>query len=412
MMKTKLWLSMVGVLLAVGVLGYSASANSTQPAVGVKTSAGAAADVDYKALAKQLVTQSAPVKEGDLVLIASSTRDMPLAEELAVAARQLGAHPLIWYNSQQLDYRLITDVPDKYDPQFWEFEFRLSMLPDVLFRIDYGDNNDLFADVPPERFDGLDATYDAIGKADDTRRLPRVFVGNGLYPTADTAAEYGLTQDELSKIFWAGLNVDYTKLQATGAAVKEILANGKEAHITHPNGTDLMVSIEARPVFVNDGVISDEDIATGGVGTKAWLPAGDAYLTPVPGTAEGKIVGNYNNFDGQQIEGLTLTFKAGNLTAMTAKSGLERLKEVYDAAGKGKEQFGALDLGINPNVVWPDKALKGTYVSAGAVTIAFGGNDFYGGENSSDFSYDMFLPPGATVEIDGKVLVDKGVLKP
>ena len=46
-------------------------------------------------------------------------------------------------------------------------------------------------------------------------------------------------------------------------------------------------------------------------------------------------------------------------------------------------------------------------MGTGAVTIGFGQNDFYGGENSSDFSYDMFLPPGATVEIDGKVLVEK-----
>ena len=256
-----------------------------------KSSASVAADVDYKALAKQLVTQSARVKEGDLVLIASSTRDMALAEELAVAARQLGAHPIIWYNSQQLDYRLITDVPEKYDTQFLEFDFRLSMLPDILFRIDYGENNDLFADVPPERFDGLDATYDAIEKADDNRRLPRDIFGQWALPNGRTAEEYGISQEELAKIFWGGMNVDYTQLQATGAAVKEILAAGKEAHITHPNGTDLTVSIEARPVFVSDGVISDEDIATGGAGTKAWLPAGEVYLTPVPGTAEGTIVG-------------------------------------------------------------------------------------------------------------------------
>ena len=408
-MKTKLWLVVAIALLVAGVLGYSASANSSSPTV-AETSASVAADVDYKALAKQLVTQSARVKEGDLVLIASSTRDMALAEELAVAARQLGAHPIIWYNSQQLDYRLIVDVPEKYDTQFLEFDFRLSMLADVLFRIDYGESNDLFADVPPERFLGQN-TYDVIEKADDNRRLPRVFLGNGLYPTAATAEDYGISQEELANVFWGGVNVDYAKLQATGAAVKEILAAGKEAHITHPNGTDLTVSIEARPVFVSDGVISDEDRAAGGAGTKAWLPAGEVYLTPIPGTAEGTIVGTHNSFDGP-IEGLTLTFEAGNLTSMTAKSGLERMKEVYDAAGEGKEQFGFLDIGINPNVVLPDKALKGTYMGTGAVTIGFGQNDFYGGENSSDFNYDMFLPPGATVEVDGKVLVENGVLQP
>lgn len=409
-MKTKLWPVIIVVVLAVGALGYSASANSTQPVVG-ETSASAAADVDYAALAKRLVTQSAGVKEGELVLICGGTRDSTLSEELAVTVRQQGAFPLIWYQSQQLDYRLIADVPEKYDSQLQEFDFKLFTLPDVWFCIDYGESNDLFADIPPERFLVRDKANAVIDDVIEKRGLRRVSLGNDFYPTADRAEEYGISQDELSQLFWAGVNVDYDKLQTTGATVKEILAAGKEVHITHSNGTDLTVGIEARPVFVSDGVISPEDQQEGGAATQVWLPAGEVYLTPVPGTAEGTIVIDRDYTDGELTEGLTLTFEAGNLTSMTAKSGLTRLKEIYDGADEGKEQFGFLDIGINPNVVLPPNALKGTYMGTGAVTIGFGGNDFYGGENSSEFSFEFYLPPGATVEIDGKVLVEDGVLK-
>jgi leucyl aminopeptidase (aminopeptidase T) len=112
----------------------------------------------------------------------------------------------------------------------------------------------------------------------------------------------------------------------------------------------MKVQIEGRPVFVSDGVISADDVQTGGAACSVWLPAGEVYLTPVPGTAEGKVVGDRQFFQGEEIQDLTLTFKAGKLTSMTAKSGLERLKALYDAAGPGKDEFAGIDIGINPNV--------------------------------------------------------------
>lgn len=44
---------------------------------------------------------------------------------------------------------------------------------------------------------------------------------------------------ELSDLFLKGVNVDYSKLDATGKSVQAVLAGGKEVQITNPNGTDL-----------------------------------------------------------------------------------------------------------------------------------------------------------------------------
>ena len=59
------------------------------------------------------------------------------------------------------------------------------------------------------------------------------------------------------------------------------MAAGKELHITSPEGTDIKLKIDGRPFFVSDGIISAEDVAKGGPAVSVYLPAGEAYTTPV-----------------------------------------------------------------------------------------------------------------------------------
>ena len=168
--------------------------------------------------------------------------------------------------------------------------------------------------------------------------------------------------------------------------------------------------IEKRPVFVSDGVLSADDLKKGFAASQVYLPAGEAYLSPVPGTAEGTVVVDRQFYQGKEITGLTLNFKAGKLTSMTAKSGLEPLKKMYDAAGTGKDEFAFIDLGLNPNVSLKPGSKLVAWMPAGMVTIGVGNNVWAGGENKTPYSLASFLP-GSTLKVDGKVLVENGVLK-
>jgi len=170
------------------------------------------------------------------------------------------------------------------------------------------------------------------------------------------------------------------------------------------------MKIEARPVLFSDGVITPEELKKGGQNTIVWLPAGEVYLAPVPGTAEGTLVIDRQVYQGAEITGLSLTFKAGKLTAMTAKSGFDGLKADYETAPAGKDVFGFVDLGINPNVKVPPGSKLLSYLPAGMIMVALGGNQWAMGDNNIVWALQMFLPD-ATVKLDGKVLVEKGVLK-
>jgi hypothetical protein len=50
------------------------------------------------------------------------------------------------------------------------------------------------------------------------------------------------------------------------------------------------------------------------------------------------------------------------------------------------------------------------YMAAGMFSLSIGNNIEAGGENNVNF-FSLYLLPGSTLEVDGKVLVDKGVLK-
>ena len=95
---------------------------------------------------------------------------------------------------------------------------------------------------------------------------------------------------------------------------------------------------------------------------------------------------------------------------MTAAAGLQAVKRQYDEAGKGKDQLGYIDIGLNPAANVPVGAGPTIWMAAGAVTLGVGSNQGFGGNNVSDF----FLPvqlARATVNADGTPLVEKGLLK-
>jgi aminopeptidase len=365
--------------------------------------------VDKEALAQRIVTQSAGVKEGDLVFINGSVRDLEILENIAVNVRKLGADPLVAIDSDRMTRRMFIDVPVKYDAQFPKWFALLANSADVLISIDTGDQAGLLSDIPPERFQTRARAGSALGEVMRARHVRQVNLGNGMYPTAFLAQQFGISQDELSNLFWRGVNVDYGALSATGERLRHILAGGRELQINNPNGTNLRVRVEGRPVMVSDGTLSTESMARGEK-TQVWLPAGEVFLVPVAGTAQGTIVVNRYYYQGKPIEALTLQVKDGRVTSMSAKSGLEPLRALYDSASSGKDLLDIVDFGINPNVTRPSGSQVQAWTPAGTVTVGIGNNTWAGGDNNTPFTLALFLP-GSSVTLDGKPLVENGTAR-
>jgi leucyl aminopeptidase (aminopeptidase T) len=80
--------------------------------------------------------------------------------------------------------------------------------------------------------------------------------------------------------------IDYDLLKSRCAAVKAVLDEAVSIHITAPGGTDICFGLRGR-----EGKSDDGDFSEGGTGGN--LPAGETFISPENGTAQGIII-----FDG------------------------------------------------------------------------------------------------------------------
>jgi aminopeptidase len=362
------------------------------------------------ALAAKLVNVCAGVREGELVGITGDPKDAEILEDLAVQVRKTGAHPLIMLTSDRLARRLYDDVPAQFDTQSPLWDMKLAGLLDAEFVLESGDEAAL-AGVQADRVGAREKTFQPVFKKMRERNVRIIFLGNGLYPTRSRAKQYGVSETELKKLFWDGVNTDYIRLQATGAKVKKVLSEGKQIHLTHANGTDLTASVEKRVVMVSDGVIDDAKRKQGGAACWTYLPAGEVYVSTAAGTAQGRVVVDRIFFEGKEINDLVMEVKGGKVVSLTAKSNGDRLAAAFKAAAEGKDRFGVIDVGVNANVRLPMNSKVLAATPAGMISVYVGNDTWAGGDDNTPFSLTGHLP-GATLTVDGKAMVEKGELKP
>ena len=364
---------------------------------------------DRAAVAKAMV-KSAMIKPGDRVLITGSVRDNDLLEDLAVEAMKAGGQPMIAIGSDRLDRRSYDEVPATYDNASPTLGLTLANAFDVQLAVDYGEGEGVLAGVPPARIAARSKAYDPAYRAYLRAHVRYVNVGNGLYPTATLATRLGVAQADLARLFWQGAGMPAESIRARGAAAYAAISCGKQATITAANGTNLTFSLIGSKAALSDGALTPEKVRQGGMALNTWLPAGELNVGAVTGTAEGKLVIDKMTFRGADVTGLTLVFSKGKITSMTAASGLDPLKAAYDAAGGAKDQLAGFDLGLNPSIKLPLTTGRIIWMAAGDLAVSTGDNQVLGGTNISDFGISGALS-GATLIVDGKTVVDHGVLK-
>jgi aminopeptidase len=367
-----------------------------------------AAPTDLNKLAERIVTQSAGVKEGEIVLIGGSTRDMELLENLVTEVEKVGGYAMIDINSERMTKRSYTDVPEKYDSKEPKLGLALAKIVNVTINVDSSETEGLLAEIPSARRAARAKASQPVGDEFRKNKIRSVDVGNDLYPTEWRAKRFEVPLDNFAKMFWEGVNIDYTNLQATGEKARAALV-GKEVEITHPNGTNLKVTLDAKPAYVSDGIISADDVAKGNF--DVFLPAGEAAIIPAANSGTGKFVVEKDYYQGKEIRNLTYTYENGKLTSITGEGeGFKAFKEDYDSNGEGKELLSFIDIGINSNYTLPATSKMGNWISAGMVTLGSGNNTWAGGANNATGGTAGHLA-GCTVKIDGKVVVENGTLK-
>jgi leucyl aminopeptidase (aminopeptidase T) len=140
--------------------------------------------------------------------------------------------------------------------------------------------------------------------------------------------------------------IDYELLKSRCSGLKSVLDEGVSVHITGPGGTDIRCSIRGRQARSDDG-----DFSQGGRGGN--LPAGEIFISPENGTAQGIIVfdGSMSLYDRDILiqDPIHCTLKKGFITAIQGGDEAAALGEtirIAETKAREYETAGTLPLGL------------------------------------------------------------------
>jgi leucyl aminopeptidase (aminopeptidase T) len=214
---------------------------------------------------------------------------------------------------------------------------------------------------------------------------------------ARAATMPGITEEMMARTMAA----DFSSLRARSREVARLLTEGSEVRITSAAGTDLTIGIAGRTALSDDGDLS----ASGAFGN---LPPGEAFLAPVEGTTNGRLVVDGTMWPvGRLSEPLVWEVADGYVREM---SGLHADEVRAAIEPYGAEAFAIAELGIGTNDaaqltgnVLEDEKILGT------IHVAIGDNHTFGGTvRVSSHQDGIVLEP--TLSIDGRTIVEGGSL--
>ena len=159
--------------------------------------------------------------------------------------------------------------------------------------------------------------------------------------------------------------------------------------ITSHNGTSVSFSIKGRDLLPDTGILTER-------GSFGNLPAGEAYLAPVEGSAEGTLVLEWAPTK-KLRESVELDVKGGLVREVSGRDGFA--DELRDKIGKNPlfGNIAELGIGTNDRASRPDNILE-TEKILGTIHIALGDNSSFGGVVSVPFHQDfIFYKP--TMEV-------------
>jgi leucyl aminopeptidase (aminopeptidase T) len=376
--------------------------------LGLLSMASPAFGQNYEQIAKQIVNTSAGVKPGELVMITGGKHTMPLMEAIAVEVARVGGQPEMMVNTDKVARATNVEMPESAIQASKSANWLLGA--DVLITLpQLEDAKAVLAGTTPARQAKFTkaAAEAGINKKLDDSKVRGVFV---TYPSKSFAANQQMDYAGYEQMIWAGIGADYTAISAQAQQIKQLLATGKKVRITSPTGTDLTFQLAARPVFVDDGVLTVADQQEKLIYNRtAALPGGRVYGTGQETSGSGRLVASSSTWNGKPFQGFKADFKDGLLTNGKAEVGDEDFQKWLALTDASQMKLGYFSIGLNPAMKAQEEKGYTPSTAAGMVLVGAGGNELHGGQNKGTTGIN-FPIANATVEVDGTVIVRNGQL--
>jgi len=180
------------------------------------------------------------------------------------------------------------------------------------------------------------------------------------------------------------------------------------ATITSRKGTELSVNVKGCQIFLEDGMISQDDVSHGNNGEN--LPSGEIFLVPGLQGTNGRVIFDLAFHQGEKLEDIEVEFRDGKAVPIAARLGFELFKDVLAHSSGDKDLLAEFGRGLNPEI---KKAIGLSILDEkmdGTVHLALGDNTVFGGKTDSDLHWDLLiLEP--TVILNGDTIIKDGQFK-
>ena len=312
--------------------------------------------------ARTIVETCAGVKAGESVLIITDTNLVEIAEVLAMAVKERDAEPI-----------LAVMIPRKGH-----------------------------SEEPPaclaEAMKKADVVLTPVSTSITHTRAMKEAAAAGSRAIVMTA----FTEDLLIR---GGIQADFRKQKPTCLEMARRFKEAKSVKLTTPAGTSLSMKKEGRRGNALFCLVERGEFST--------VPTIEANFSPLEGTAEGLLVADasipYLGI-GVLKEPVKCKVEKGFIVGIEGGHQAEILKQDLESR-KDSNSYHIAELGIGLN---PESRMTGIMLDdegvLGSVHIGIGSNITLGGNIKAAIHYDLLMWK-ATIELDGRVVLDQGELK-
>jgi len=356
-------------------------------------------------VAQALMGTALGVKRNETVIIETWNHTLPYATSCVVEARRRGAHPMLLLEDESVYWRSI-DLASAIAQwaRVGRHEWAALGEADAYVFFPGPADRPRFRSLPAEHRAALTGYNSDWYKRAEKSRLRGVRSVLG-YATEPMAAAWGVSASTWrSQLVRATVDADAKEIRSTADRVAKKLLKGTELRITAANGTDMTVKLRGRKPYVDDGVVGPEDLRLGNNMTVS--PPGAVAVAIDEKSAEGVAIASRPTFGTfGRLEGGQWEAHAGRLASAWYTEGQTAFDGAFAKAPKGKEVVSVFSLGLNAALAPGVPQVEDQ--EAGAVALAVGQNEGYGGSNRSGFSTWIVIGE-ATVAVDGAPLCDRG----
>ncbi len=379
--------------------------------LGVSITDTTAQQHDVATLVHRIVHESVTIKTGETVYVFGGIHASPLIENIVAECKAMGANAFPIISGDKVERSgHVKNAPFKsgflnksklFDSlnaaQVWIVIYPFIEDPETSY------NN-----IAEEELIQLTKVEHEI-YAEAARRHIRIL--RVAHPSRLLAESLKVNYDDYGKMILKASIYDQTEVNWVSDNVNRLngfLVTANNVRITTKSGTNFSFLVSKRPVIVNDGKITEEErLSMKGFDKEASLPAWSVEVSVLETSAMGKVFIPRAKCDYNEMTGVSFNFNRGKIENFKATAGGECFTNKLARRDGPKDLIGSISFGFNPELktmdsngglIWPKEG-------AGIIWITIGSNAHLGGKNPVGCGQFSFPIIGATVEIDGKVII-------